>query len=204
MASNPPSIEAGFPHMWQPVHDRYRLYFKAADTLQRVVADMMQQPVEGGLWPRIAARMTLIAANTMGAVFTLVLNGYGHDAMKLARGLYETDINMQWLMRHPEEFQKFIDYNAIQQKQMYDELDEEQQQEVSKEEHEQMMEEYKDALPVPRYAWSSFSFTTRAKEAEKKWGAEAEAQGIQLEAKGSLYTNFTDMHALGITAILAG
>jgi hypothetical protein len=199
MATNLPGIEAGFCEMWQPVHDRYRLYFEAADTLQQVVADMMRQPIEGGQWPHIAARMTFLAANSMGAVFTLVLNGYGADAMKLARGIYETDINLQWLTKHPDDFQDFMAYSAIQQKQMYDELDEEQQKDVSKEECDQMIADYQAVLgrfpprnknAEYRYEWCSSPFAQRAKEAEKNWRAAMEAQSLEIKAKGSLYTNF--------------
>jgi hypothetical protein len=36
--------------------------------------------------------MVLAAANTVGAILTLVLNGYGQEAMKLALSIYEIDL----------------------------------------------------------------------------------------------------------------
>lgn len=66
---------------------------------------------------------------------TLVLNGYGMDAMKVARSIYETDLNIFWLKNHPEDLADFLDYNIIHQKQLYDEMSEEQQRRVPKEQY---------------------------------------------------------------------
>ena len=72
-------------------------------------------------------RIIYAVTNTQGVLITLVLNGYGHDAMKLARSIYEAELNIVWLMKHPEDIDDFIDYNVIQQKQEYELLDDEQQ-----------------------------------------------------------------------------
>jgi hypothetical protein len=42
----------------------------------------------------MVAHMAGAAANTYGAPLTLVLNGYGHYAMKLARSLFEVDLTV--------------------------------------------------------------------------------------------------------------
>ena len=47
------------------------------------------------------------AANSYGALLTLVLNGYGQDAMKIARSIYETELNGFWLKNHPEDLDDF-------------------------------------------------------------------------------------------------
>jgi hypothetical protein len=60
--------------------------------------------------------MAAAAANTHGAVLTLVLNGYGHDAMKLARSLFEIELNILRLKAHPKEIDDFLGYHFIQQK----------------------------------------------------------------------------------------
>ena len=109
------------------------------------------------------------------ALLTLVLNGYGYDAMKLARSIYETELNIVWLKNHPDEIRDFLDYNIIQQKQLYDVMNEEEQQKsVSKERYERMMAEYTEILPRfatgrdktrPRNEWCRVSIYDRAKEA---------------------------------------
>lgn len=108
MDCKPLTVVAGFPEMWQPVHDKYRLFFELATKLQPIVNEMTQRPMSGQL-SQIVCRMVLAAANTNGALLTLVLNGYGHDAMKLARSIYETELNIVWLKKHPEDISDFVD-----------------------------------------------------------------------------------------------
>jgi len=60
------------------------------------------------------------ASNSFGALITLVLNGYGNDAMRIARSIFETDIVAGYLKRHPEEIGDYFDYHVILQKRMYD------------------------------------------------------------------------------------
>jgi hypothetical protein len=40
--------------------------------------------------------MFAAAANSYKALLTLVLNSYGHDAMKIAWSIYEIELNVLW------------------------------------------------------------------------------------------------------------
>jgi hypothetical protein len=43
----------------------------------------------------------------------LAVNGYGSGATKLLRGLYERTVTVQYLMKHPNKVQQFIDYTKV-------------------------------------------------------------------------------------------
>jgi hypothetical protein len=129
---------AGVPEMWKPVYEKYRLFFACGAKLAPIVSDMIKAPVEGMLL-HIVGRMVAAAANSYGALLILVLNGYGQNAMKIVRSIYETELNVLWLKNHPEDLADFLDYNIIQQKQLYEEMSEEQQKAVPKERYEEMM-----------------------------------------------------------------
>lgn len=139
-------IVAGFPEFWQPVYTKYRLFFDCAANLAPIVSDMMKAPVQGHLL-QVVGRMVAAAANSYGALLTLVLNGYGQDAVKIARSIYEIELNVLWLKNHPEDLSDFLDYNIIQQKQLYDEMTEEQQNAVQKERYEELIANYNRVLP---------------------------------------------------------
>jgi hypothetical protein len=85
-------IAAGFPEFWRPVYHKYRGFFDCALKLAPIVSDMVKTPV-GGQLLHIVGRLVGAAANSYGALLTLVLNGYGLDAMKIARSIYETELN---------------------------------------------------------------------------------------------------------------
>ena len=200
--------------MWKPVHTKYKLFFDCAEKLQSIISDLIKAPTKGQLL-HIIGRMVAASANSYGALLTLVLNGYGNDAMKIARSIYETELNILWLKNHPEEISEFLDYNVIQQKQFYDAMDGEQQQAVPKEQYDRMMTEYAQVLPRfatgrdktrPRNEWCRASIYDRAKEAEEYWQKQMEAEGREGKPV-SLYKTFyryaSSMHHLDIGGIIA-
>lgn len=134
-------VAPGFPEMWQPVYTKYKGFFDCAKKLEPIVRDMTHAPVEGRLL-HIIGRMTAAAANSYGALLTLALNGYGHDALKIARSLFEIELNILRLKAHPEELDDFLNFKFIQQKLLYDTFDDEQKQQVPKEQYDRMMDDY--------------------------------------------------------------
>jgi|ERR1035437_1263934 hypothetical protein len=100
----------GCPEMWKPVYDRYRPLFDTAVKSLSISNEIMAQcgfaggvelvTRKGTFTSGVAltvCRMVLAASNTFGALQTLVLNGYGSDALRLSRSIYETELNVFWL-----------------------------------------------------------------------------------------------------------
>jgi hypothetical protein len=50
----------------------------------------------------------------------LVLNGYGADAMKIARGMFEASVTLGYLRIHPGLIDDYLDYHFVIQKRLYD------------------------------------------------------------------------------------
>jgi hypothetical protein len=162
---------AGFREMWQPVYSKYKAFFECFK-LQGIVSEMITSPVHGQL-PQIIGQMAAAASNTYGAILTLVLNGFGNNAMKLARSLFEIELNILRLKNHPDDLRDFLDH-LIQQKQLYDIFTEEQKTNVPPERYQEMMAEYNRVLPrfikdkatqIPRNEWCRDSPYFRAREA---------------------------------------
>src|SRR5262249_28760641 len=61
--------------------------------------------------------------NSLGALTTLLLNGYGNDAMKVARGMFENSVIVLFLVRHPESLDDYFDYYYVKTKKQLDYLD---------------------------------------------------------------------------------
>jgi hypothetical protein len=209
-----PEVTAGFSEFWAPVYRKYKSFFDCACLLAPIVSDMIKAPVGGQLLP-IAGRLMAAGVNSYGALLTLVLNGYGMDAMKIARSIYETELNILWLKNHPEDLADFLDYNIIQQKQLYDEMSEEQQKEVPTERYEEMMAAYGRILPRfvsardktrPRNEWCRVSIYDRAKEAEQQWREHMAGDGIK-DNGVSLYKTFyrhaSSIHHMDIGGVIA-
>jgi hypothetical protein len=209
-----PEVMAGFPEFWTPVYRKYKGFFDCAHRLGPIVSDMIHTPIQGLLLD-IVGRMMAAAVNSYGALLTLVLNGYGMDAMKIARSIYETELNILWLKNHPDDLADFLDYNLIQQKQLYDQMDEEQQKTLPKERYEQMIADYNRVLPRfassrdknrPRNEWCRVSIYERAKEAERYWRQQVEDDGLKdngISLYRSFYRQASSMHHMDIDGTLA-
>jgi hypothetical protein len=162
---------------------------------------MIRTPVQGPLL-QIIGRMAAAAANTHGALLTLVLNGYGHDAMKLARSLFEIELNIVRLKAHPEELEDFLGYHFVRQKQLYDVFSDEQKKRVPQERYDRMMRDYDSVLgrfatgrdkTRPRDEWCRESLYCRAKEAGPEY----------LDLYRMFYRQASSMHHLDFGGIAA-
>jgi hypothetical protein len=151
--------------------------------------------------PRRFLGNPLTAANSYGALLTLVLNGYGHDALKIARSIFEIEINILRLRAHPSELDDFIAYTHIQNKLYYDTFSDEQKEQVPKERYDQMMQDYNRVLPrfvgrdkkTPRNEWCRESLYSRAKEAGPDY----------LELYRTFYRFASSLHHMDVGGIVA-
>ena len=114
----------GFPDFWPVAHGKLGCQFAAIgrtiDLQNRLCAiPLRPKPI----LPVVIRWMLQVAANTTGAIMVLAVNGFGPDAMRLARGTFEFDINAQYLALHPEQIDDFIDYRSITWKRMLDHFD---------------------------------------------------------------------------------
>jgi hypothetical protein len=146
--------------------------------------------------------MAAAAANTHGALLTLVLNGYGHDAVKLARSLFEIELNILRLKAHPEELEDFLGYHFIRQKQLYDMFSDEQQKRVPRDRYDRMISDYNSVLgrfigardkTHPRNEWCRVSLYERAEEAGSQY----------LDLYKMFYRQASSMHHLDFSGIAA-
>jgi len=174
MSSKPSLSQVGCPEMWMPVYETYRPLFDIAARATIAFNQIRKQCTTTEGLPRLVHRMICAVADTNGAVQILVLNGYGHDAMKLTRSLYETELNILWLKEHPEDIRDFVDYQIILRKHAHDTFDEEQRQRLRPGLAEEILSEYKNVLPRfatgrtkdrPRNEWCRVSLHERAKQA---------------------------------------
>ena len=170
------NLIAGNQEMWQPVYEKYRPFFDATTRMFALANEIRDRELSEHL-AQIVGRMVFAAVNTYGAIQTLILNGYGVDAVRLSRCIYETEVNIIWLRNHPEDLRDFLDYHFVKQKELYDAMDVEQQGRLSREDRERIVAEYNAVLPRfasktdktrPRNEWCRESLYKRAKEAQQE------------------------------------
>ena len=200
MNEQEPEVVAGFPEFWQIAHNKYPLFFRAAMDLMPLQNEIFIKPTSAPIH-KVLRYIAKIVSNSLGALITLVLNGYGNDAMKVARGMFEGAVIAGYLMQHPDKLDDYIGWHWVRQRRLYEYMkkdDPELLQRVSPEKVEKMKREFEavrgrftDSRGHLRTSWS-----------EKPLRQMAEAVGL-----GQLYPTFysfaSSMHHLDIGALSA-
>ena len=114
-----PLLAVGFPDFWETIHRKYAPVFTEAVKLASLESQLLKREVDLPLH-RVLRLIARSAANSFGAIVTLVLNGYGADAMRIARSMFEADVVMAYLRKHPDAVGDFIDHSAAAAKRSYD------------------------------------------------------------------------------------
>jgi len=98
-------VEIGFPDFRAQVYHKYSVPIQEAVQLTELASEMFKKPVSE-LQHKIIGRLACIVANPLGTVVTLVLNGYGNDAMKIVRGMFEASVIAAFLKKYPAQVQE--------------------------------------------------------------------------------------------------
>jgi hypothetical protein len=163
----------GFPDFWQHVHDSYAKSFEAAAELTSLGNEVFNIPLAEPLH-KVARHIAKTVWNSFGALMILVLNGYGPDAMKIARGMFEASVTLGYLRLHPDEVDDYIDFHAVIRKRFHDNMKQSSPEQLKRYSHDVIREIESDfARVAPRFRtksgrlrgnWAKRSFREMAKE----------------------------------------
>jgi hypothetical protein len=128
--------------------------------------------------------MTAIISNSLGSLITLALNGYGHDAVRISRGMFETPVNAAYLAKYPTEVDDYLNYHWIKQRRYLDYMRTDTPslfQQFKQSEIDEMDAEY--AKVVPR-------FTNQNGKVRKDWCTKNLRQRSEAGGMGRFYPTF--------------
>ena len=110
-------VQFGNLEFWQEAYDSFPKFWavihRAADALNNVTMKRVYENVE----PRqkIILNLGLLSAVSVMELITLVGNGFGLGAMKVARTLLEGAINAEYLRMFPEESENYLEWHWVEQ-----------------------------------------------------------------------------------------
>jgi Family of unknown function (DUF5677) len=105
-------IEMGYRDFWPVVFQRYEGFCTLGPRVLPLVHEIFSQPHSEPLH-KICRHLAKMTANSVGAVLLLGMNGYGYDALKLARTMFESAVTVAYLRKHPRELRDFMDFHFI-------------------------------------------------------------------------------------------
>ena len=166
-----PLIAAGFPDMWNSVFQRFKPFLRGATKLTELQNRILAVAVFGQA-PQVLSLILKTMTNDYGAVLTLVLNGYGVQAMKIARSMFEGECLVHHLKTDPQALQDYVNFEPITRKRFYDLMTPDRQKAIDPELVENMNRDYAQAEPEfvtskggVRQNWSDTTVLKKAKAA---------------------------------------
>jgi hypothetical protein len=111
-AEAPVLIQAGFPDFWPVIVEKYGKFFALTQSLEPTVKEIfgvgMSEPMH-----KVCRHLAKMVANSMNAVMLLGLNGFGIDALKITRSMFEMSVTVAYLRKHPAEFDDYFHFHFI-------------------------------------------------------------------------------------------
>jgi hypothetical protein len=101
------------------MYEKYESSLRASMELVRLSNGLFNCPLCVPLH-KVIRFIARIVVNSNGAVMALAVNGYGNDAMKVARSMFEGSVEVAYLRLHPELVDDYIDFPSIPRWQLYE------------------------------------------------------------------------------------
>ncbi len=149
----------------------HEITLRASMELVKISNGILYEPVAEPLHKVIRA-MTRIIVNSNGAVLTVATAGYGNDAAKIVRSMFEGAVTIAYLRKHPDLVFDYIDYFKIKRWQYFEAIiakDAELVKELGdkkiadmKKEYQQVLPEFQDKKGKPLRSWCRVSVYDRA------------------------------------------
>lgn len=144
-----PEANPVFVEFEKSIHAKFGPVIQACMELVPVGNALFEIPVAEPVQKviRFLAKMVL---NSNGAIIALAVQGYGNDAIKVARSMYDGTVTAAYLREHPELVDDYLDYFAIRRWRFYQHLvksNSEQAKKITKEHAAALKEEYDKVIP---------------------------------------------------------
>src|SRR5215467_15152387 len=105
-------VQMGYPDFWPIILEKHEGFLTLTQNLGPLIDDLFSQPHVEPMH-RVCRHLAKMTANSLLAVITLGANGFGNDALKIARSMFEAAVTIAYLRRHPEEFDNYFDFHFI-------------------------------------------------------------------------------------------
>lgn len=105
-------MQVGYPDFWPVVLEKHKKCFAVTQTLGPTIDDLFSVAHTEPLH-KVCRHLAKMVANSLGAVFLLGMNGYGIDAIKIARTMFESAVTLAYLRKHSDEFDDYFDFHFI-------------------------------------------------------------------------------------------
>jgi hypothetical protein len=107
-----PLIQMGYPDFWPVMLQKYESFFAYANDLGPTIDEIFDQGHSEPLH-KVCRHLAKMVANSLSAVVLLAVNGFGIDALKIGRTMFETAVTVAYLRKNPAEYADYADFHFV-------------------------------------------------------------------------------------------
>ena len=112
MSAAPQILRLGYPDFWPTILEKHQEFLTKTQKLGPMINELFSQPHSEPLH-KVCRHLAKMVANSTCAVLVLGVNGFGNDALKIARSMFEAAVTIGYLRKHPEEFDDYFDFHFV-------------------------------------------------------------------------------------------
>jgi Family of unknown function (DUF5677) len=102
----------GYPDFWQVMLKKYERFCALTQTLGPTIDELFSQGHSEPLH-KVCRHLSKMVSNSLNAVLLLGMNGFGMDAIKIARTMFEAAVTVAYLRKYPAEVDDYLDFHFI-------------------------------------------------------------------------------------------
>jgi Family of unknown function (DUF5677) len=99
---------------WERFNLNFPKFVEKYDALEETRDKIFQRKGEGNLFDLVIFGFGRVCSEDFQQALILCGNGFGIGALQIVRGMYERHVTAAYLLKHPDELDKFLEYDKVQ------------------------------------------------------------------------------------------
>src|SRR5436309_6801185 len=106
VSATEPLIQIGYPDFWPVMLQKYEKFFLYVNDLGPTIDESFSRGHTEPLH-KVCRHLAKMVSNSLCAVVLLGVNGFGIDALKIGRTMFEAAVSVAYLHKHPHEYDDY-------------------------------------------------------------------------------------------------
>jgi hypothetical protein len=104
----------GSEEEWKRFNKQFPVFVEKYPAIEAVRDKVFHRKSEGTLFDVAMFAFGRVCSEDFQQAFILCGNGFGIGALQLVRGMYERHVTAAYLLKHPDQLDRFLEYDKVQ------------------------------------------------------------------------------------------
>jgi hypothetical protein len=107
-------VSFGYQYFWPKAYDAFPQFWEVYPRLGEAIDSLIARGYKNvGSLQKVTINLGILAGTSLVEIVSLVGNGLGHGALKIARSMLEISINAEFLRLFPDQVDNYLDWSLV-------------------------------------------------------------------------------------------